>query len=540
MSLIEKKIWRRRLAGLALGSALAFGTVAAHAEMVLHRGTSGEPGTLDPHQASGTWENDIIGDLFLGLTTEGPDANSIPGAATDWKISDDGTVYTFNLRDGATWSDGVPVTAHDFVFAFKRILNPEFAAKYAYLLYPIRNAEAINSGEMASMESLGVKAIDDDTLEITLKSPTPFFIDQLMHFTAYPVPKHKVEELGDAWVKSGNMVSNGAYTLAEWVPQTHVKSVKNPRFYDTANVAIDTVYYYPTEDRSAALKRFRAGELDVNSDFPSEQIDFIRENLPDEARIAPYVGIYYYTINQRAEYEGKPNVLVNADLRLALSMAINRSIITDKVLKTGEIPAVSFVPPGMPNYEGAKVPFADMDMSARRAKARELMAAAGYTAGNPLELVLRYNTSEDHKRVAIAVAKMWEAINVKTELFNSEIAVHYNDIEQGQFQVARAGWIADYIDAKNFLSLLQTSSGPMNFGKYSNAKFDSLMDQADKTTDLVARGKLMSEAEQIALEEAATIPIYYYVSKALVAKHLEGYEDNVRDIHRSRWMTVNR
>lgn len=534
------KILRRSLLALAAGAVLAMGSVAAQAETVLHRGTGGEPGTLDPHQASGTWENEIVGDLFLGLLTEAADGSSIPGAATDWTVSDDGTVYTFNLRDGATWSDGKPVTAHDFEFAFKRILAPEFGAKYASLLYPIKNSEAINSGKLADMGQLGVRAVDDGTLEVTLGDPTPFFLDQLTHYTAFPVPKHKVEELGNNWVKAGNMVSNGAYMLADWVPQTHVKAVKNPRFYDAANIKVDTVFYYPTEDRSSALKRFRAGELDTNSDFPSEQIKFLRENLPEETRIAPYAGIYYYPVNHRAEHKGQANPLTNPDVRLALSMAIDRSIITDKVLKTGEIPAVSFVPPGMPNYQKAAVPYAGMDMKARRAKARELMEAAGYSKSQPFELTLRYNTSENHKRVAIAVAKMWEAINVKTELFNSDVAVHYNDIEQGDFQVARAGWIADYIDAQNFLFLLQTSSGPLNYGGYSNAKFDGLMDQATKTTDLGARGKLMGEAEQIALDQTATIPIYYYVSKNLVAKHVKGYEDNVKDIHRSRWITVQR
>ena len=529
----------RRLAALAFGLTLVLGAASAQAEMVLHRGTGGEPGTLDPHQASGTWENDVVGDLFLGLLTEAADNASIPGAAESWSISDDGTVYTFKIRDHS-WSDGTPVTARDFEFSFKRILNPEFGAKYASLLYPIKNAEAINSGKMAGLDDLGVKALDDRTLQITLEAPTPYFLDQLTHYTAYAVPKHKVEELGNDWVKAGNMVSNGAYVLAEWIPQTHVKSVKNSKFYDADSVAIDTVYYYPTEDRSAALKRFRAGELDMNDDFPSEQINFLKENLPDETRIAPYAGIYYYPVNMRAEYKGQKNVLTDPNVRLALSMAIDRSIITDKVLKTGEIPAVSFVPPGMPNYEGAKVPYAGMDMAARRAKAKALMDAAGFGAGNPFELLLRYNTSENHKRVAIAVAKMWESIHVKTELFNSDVAVHYNDIEQGDFQVARAGWIADYIDAQNFLFLLQTSSGPLNYGAFSNAKFDALMEKAAKTTDLVARGKLMSEAEEIALGETATIPIYYYVSKGLVAKYLEGYQDNIANIHRSRWMKVNR
>ena len=427
------------------------------------------------------------------------------------------------------------MTADDFVFGFKRIVNPEEAAEYAYLMYTIKNAEEINAGSLSDIDALGVRAIDDKTLEVTLKNPAPFFLEQLTHYTAFPIPRHKVEELGGDWVKAGNIVGNNAYTVTEWLPNTHVKAEKNPNFYDADNVSIDTVYYYPTEERAAALKRFRAGELDINNDFPSDQIDWLRENLPDETRIAPYLGSYYYPINTRtAPFD-------DVRVRQALSMAIDREAITDKVLRTGELPAYGFVPPGTGAYgEPAYVEWKDMPADERVAKAKELLAEAGFGPDNPLKLTLSYNTSENHKKIAIAVASMWKQIGVETELFNTEVKVHYNNLQEGEFQVARAGWIADYNDPENFLTLLRTKTGPMNYGGFSNAEYDRLMDESDGTVDQAARNALMHEAEAIAMAEMPIIPLYYYVSKNLVGPQVAGFEDNTKDIHRTRWLSVER
>src|SRR5918996_1250826 len=258
----------RSLAGL--GTVLMLGVSGvALAAGELRIANSGEPDTLDPHHASGVWENRIIGDMFMGLTTEAADGSVIPGAAESWQVSDDGTVYTFKLRDH-TWSDGTPVTADDFVFALQRILDPAEAAEYASLLYTIRNARPLNEGALEGMDQLGVRAQGPRTLEVTLESPTPYFIEQLTQ-----------------------------YTVVEWLPNTHVKAEKNEAFYDAANVSIDAVYFYPAEERNAATKQFRAGEIDVQYDFASEQIDWLKQNLPDETRIFPWLGIYYYAINTR-------------------------------------------------------------------------------------------------------------------------------------------------------------------------------------------------------------------------------------------------
>ena len=259
---------------LGVAMATAIGVSHAAAQTTLRVANSGEPDSLDPHQVSGNWEDRIIGDMFMGLTTEAADGTVIPGAAESWTISDDGLTYTFTLRDH-TWSDGTPVTAEDFVFGLRRILDPATAAEYAYLLFPIKNAEAINSGNLADPEALGARAVDPKTLEITLEQPTSYFLGLLTHYTSFPIPKHKVEELGDDWVKPGNIVGNGAYTVVEWVPNSQVRMEKSDTFWDADNVAIDEVVYYPTEERNTGTKQFRAGEVDVQYDFASEQIDFL-------------------------------------------------------------------------------------------------------------------------------------------------------------------------------------------------------------------------------------------------------------------------
>ncbi|MFK7891838.1 MAG: peptide ABC transporter substrate-binding protein, partial [Granulosicoccus sp.] len=284
----------------------------------IHNG--GDPASLDPHKISGDWENRIVGDIFEGLVTEDAAAEPIPGQATDWTVSDDGLVYTFNLREGITWTDGEPVTASDFVFAFQRLMDPATAAQYAYLQYTIKNAEAINAGDMTDISALGVEALDDSTLQITLERPTPYFLGALTHYTAYPLPEHLVEEKGDEWVRIENIATNGAYRPIDWVPGSHVTTEKNPAFHDAENVAIEGAKFFILDDESAALKRYRAGEFDMLTEFPTDQFEWMQENLPDQAKVAPYAGLYYYVINNTKEPFDNP------DVRKALSMSINREV----------------------------------------------------------------------------------------------------------------------------------------------------------------------------------------------------------------------
>lgn len=519
--------------------ALMMSTAASAVTLQLHNG--GDPGTLDPHKASGDWENRVIGDYIEGLLTENAKAEAIPGQAESWDISEDGTVYTFHLRDGIQWSDGTPVTAGDFVFAFQRLFNPATAADYAYLQFPIKNSEKINSGEITDFNELGVKAIDDKTLEITLEASTPFFLDALTHYTAYPVPKHLVEKLGDDWTKVENIVGNGPYLIKEWLPGSYVRSEKNPDYYDAADVKIDEVFYHVLEDQAAALNRYRAGEFDILTDFPADQYQWLQENMPGQAHVVPFLGVYYYVMNQEPG-----QVLSDARIREALSTTIVREVIGPDILGTGELPAYGWVPPGTNNYvenayqpEWASIPYED-----RVAHAKELMTEAGYGPDKPLTLQLRYNTNDNHQRIAVAIAAMWEPIGVKIELFNAETAVHYDALRAGDFQVGRAGWLLDYNDPSNTLDLLKTGvsqDGKMNwgnnYGRYSNPDYDKLMVQASTELDLKARGELLAQAEKIAMDQFAAIPIYWYVSKDVVSPKISGFEENAKNIFRTRWLS---
>ncbi len=501
---------------------------------VFHRGNGAEPDSLDPHKASGTWENNIIGDLFVGLMTDDIHANAIPGAAESWVISEDGLTYTFAIRKDHVWSDGVPVTAYDFEFALRRILNPVTAAQYASLLYVIKDAAPVNSGQIP-VEELGVRALDDRTLEITLENPAPFFLQLLTHYTTFPVPKHIVELHGDAWIKPQNVVSNGAYVLKDWRPNDHVRTEKNPLFYDAANVQIQNVIFYPTPESTAALKRFRAGEIDLNNDFPAEQIEWLRENYPNETRIAPYMGVSYIIFNTQSPPFDRPKV------RMALSMLLERHLITDKVRRVGEIPAFSFIPPGVSNYgDGPEMFFKDLPREERIEIARRLLKEEGFDDRNPLQFIYRHRENRDLRRSATVTRKLWQEAGVRADLLQTEVKVHYNDLRTGNFAVADAGWIADYNDAQNFFFLLQSSSGQMNYGKYNNLEFDNLMDQAAQTMDLEERAAILRQSEQIVLDEMPLVPVFFSVSKSLVHTYVRGWEDNVVNIHRTRYISIDR
>ncbi|MGD1877180.1 MAG: peptide ABC transporter substrate-binding protein [Kiloniellaceae bacterium] len=519
-----------KAAVLGAGLALAF-SGAAQAEKVLRVCNDGVVQTMDPAFVSTVQTSRLLDDMTLGLLTYGQNGEPIAGAAESWTISDDGKTYTFTLRDHV-WSDGTPVTAEDFVYAWRRLLAPETGAEYASLLYIIKGAEDVNTGK-AGPDGLAAEAVDAKTLKVELTAPAPYFLAQLTHQTAYPVPKHVVEKLGRDWIKPENIVVNGAYKLVSWTPNVEATLVKNDKFYDAANVAIDKVIYYPMEDRTAIQKRFRAGEIEVGRDIASEQIDWLRENMADSLRIAPYAGIYYYVFRSDKE------PFTDARLRVALSMAINREVITDKVLRTGELPAYSFVPPGTGNYgEPEYASFMGMPYGEAVTKAKALLAEAGYGPDNPLKITLSYNTSENHKRIAVAVQAMWKAIGVQAELFNTDGKIHYANLKQGEFQVARAGWIADYNDAQNFLFLMESKSGPINYSKFNNEQFDGLMAEAEGVSDLKQRAKILGQAERIAMDGQPVAPIYYYVSKQLISPKVVGWVDNAPDRHPTRFLDL--
>ena len=501
-------------------------------QMVLNRGNGAEPASLDPHLVQGNWENNIVGDMLIGLTTEDAKGQPIPGAAESWETSADGLTWTFHIRDHQ-WSDGQPVKADDFVFAWRRILDPKTAAQYAYYLYLIKNAEAVNTGKMPAME-LGVSAPDDKTLVVTLEHPAPYLVEYMTHVSTFPVPRHVVEAKGDAWARAGNYVVNGPYNVIEWIPNDHLTLEKNPRFYDAENVKVDRVVFYSTSDYTAALRRFRAGEIDTQSRLPPREIDFLRANMADTLRLTPQLTTEFLVANQtKKPFDDKR-------VREALNLAVDREALTQKIRKMDEPPAYSFVPPSIANYPGvAGFPFKSMPQADRVKRAQELMRQAGYGPNNRLKLVYDIRSSAaDALRDPAAIQAMWREIYVDADLRQNDAAVFYAKIQEGDFEIGQAAWGADFNDPMSFLELLRATS-PNNWGHYKNPKYDALLDQANREVDLAKRGQLLAQAEQLALDDYPLVPTLFWVSGGLARPYVKNWEPNPTDTHRTRWVTVD-
>jgi oligopeptide transport system substrate-binding protein len=502
--------------------------VAAQAETVLNRGNGAEPDSLDPQFAGGTWEQNIIGDMLVGLTTLDAAARPIPGAAERWETSADGKTWTFHLRD-EMWSDGVKVTASDFVFAWQRLLDPITASRYAYNLWVIRNARAISDGRLPP-PALGISAKDSRTLIVTLEHPAPYLPELLAGLQAMPLPRHVVQVMGEAWARPGNFVGNGPYRLKEWVPNDHLSLVKNPRFYDAAHVRIDRVNYFPTVDVNAALNRYRADELDTQTPVPISQIAWLKANLKGQLHITPSLAIRYIAFN--LDYPPLKDIRV----RRALNLIYNREAIVQKVLKLGEAPAYSYVPPGTAGYPGgAALDFRKMPYSMRAAEARKLMEAAGYDRFNRLHLTYSTTTNSDSRRLAAIFQAMARPIYIDIAIAASDIQLHLRDLRRRKFQLGEASWYADFNDASNFLDLLRSDSGN-NYAGYRNPRFDALMNAAQNQSDAKRRGALLLAAERIALADEPWLVTRFAAQTDLVKSRVKGWVPNMRDFHGSRWL----
>ena len=539
------KAWNRRLI-LAGGTALAAGggylalrqppAGTRHRitdATTLLRGNGAEPETLDPNLSTGTQDDAIMGDLMTGLMTEDPMCLPIPGMAKNWTTSPDGLTWTFSLRE-ALWSDGVPVTAEDFVFSWQRLLEPALAAPYAYFVYFLKNAAAINTGKMPK-SALGARALNAHTLEMKLEHPTPYMLELLMHAATFPLPRHVVTAKGRDWARPGNHVGNGAYILKQWIPNGHVLVEKNPRFFDAANVALEKIYFYPTDDYGAALQRMRAGELDIQDRIPTQRIDWIRANMPAAYAPVPILVTEYVQVNHTRAPFGDVRV------REAINLALNREVIAQRIRRIGDVPAYALVPPATANYPfGTELGFKSMPYPARTERARALMRAAGFGEQNRLKttFMIRSTAPGPYRSVAAAIQQMLALAYIDIAILPTDFQVYLAQTQAHDFDMFEGGWSADFNDASTFLELLQTGGGN-NWGVYSSQAFDRMLAAAQSDNDLISRGRKLAAAETIAMTDHAIMPLYNWASPNLVWPYVKGWRENPLDKHRSRWMTVD-
>lgn len=491
-------------------------------------GNGAEPVSLDPAKIDGVWEHVIVSQLQMGLTDRDSAGHVIPGMATSWSSSPDGLTWTFHLRN-ALWSDGTPVTADDFAFEMRRVLDPKTASYSAFLLFPLKNAVAVNQGKLP-LSALGVDAPDAHTLVIHLEHPwltLPLYTSVRV---MWPAPRHVIERWGDAWSRPGHYVSNGPYTLVSWRLGDSVVLKKNPRFWGAANVCYDEVAYYPSSDAISSERQVRAGAMDVSTTVQSNRLAFLRRSgMAQYLRVAPENGVTYLAFNL------KDPALADVRVRQALSMSIDREFITRKLLRGGQVPAYSLVPRGMVGYPDGPVTYwAGWSFERRQQEARRLLAAAGYGPGHPLRFTVKHRNSADPLLFLPAVQADWKAIGVEAELQQNDVQVAYQEYETRDFQVGDAGWLSE--DPIVYLDLSRSDTGGQNYGDYDNPAYDHELDAAVAATDPAVKAAHMRRAETILLADAPVAPIYFISSRNLVAPTVTGWVDNPGDEHRTHWL----
>ena len=495
---------------------------------MLHLGNGAEPQDLDPHIVTGVSEHTIISALLEGLVTEDPATLApVPGMASAWEISADGRIYTFSIRPEAVWSNGDAVTAADFVWSWQRLLSPALAAEYAYQLYPVRNARLFNLGEITDFSRVGVRALDDRTLQVELDHPTPYFLSLLSHYSTYAVHPPTVlkfgaiDERGTLWTRPGNFVGNGPFILKTWRLNYIIEVSKNPRYWDASMVKLSAIRFYPVDSAQTEERMFRTGALHATGGTPSEKIKIYQAQFPDRISISPYLGTYFYRFNVT-----RPP-LNDSRVRLALSMAIDRQAIIDAVTRGGQIPAYSFTPPNTQGYYPPDSPISYDPKAAQLA-----LSEAGYPGGEKFpQLELLYNSSDGHRKIAEAIQQMWKTtLGIDIRLTNTDWKVYLSRTSNLDFDIARAGWIGDYPDPNTFLDMMLTGGGNNRTG-WSNPKYDQLIEKAATLNDQEKRFQVFQDAERILDREAPLLPIYTYTRVALRLPSVKGWYPNILDHH---------
>lgn len=496
---------------------------------ILFYGNGDEPKSLDPHLTTGSPDNNIIMNLFEGLISKDPATlEPRPGVAESWSISDDGRTYRFKLRENARWSNGDPVVAEDFVYSWKRALTPTVPNEYAYMMFYINGAEDFYTGKTSEFSQVGVRALSAYELEVVLAHPAHFFLQLLDHHSYYPVHRATIEKFGSIndpaskWTLPGNLVGNGPFVLKNWEINKVIELVKSETYWDKDAVRLNAAHFFPIEDQQAEERAFRAGQIHLTNtpQMDIEKIQVYRRENPDALRVVPTYASYYYEFNvNRKPFD-------DARVRRAFALAIDRSLIVNKVTKGGEVPALNFVPPDPIGYQPQVYWQEDV------AEAQRLLAEAGYPDGKGFPVFsLLYNTHDNHQKVALAIQQMLKKnLNIDIQLENKEWKVYMIARKNLEHDIVRAGWIADYIDPSNFFDILRSYAGNNNTG-WKNSTYDGLMDKIAATSDPAQRNELFEQANHLLAEEMPVLPLYYYSDINLVNTAVQGWYDNVMHFH---------
>ena len=507
-------------------------------KQIYHHGNGSEPQGIDPHIVTGVPEHHILISLCEGLTIPNPNPDDMngymAGTAESWSVSEDGKEYIFNINENARWSNGDPVTANDFVWSWKRILTASLGSQYPDMLYYLVGAYEYHNGLTNDFSEVGVKAIDQKTLKVNLKNPTPFFLGLLSHYSTWPVHKETVLKYGDIddrngeWTRPGNFVCNGPFQLKSWELNNKIVVEKNPYYYDASIVKLNEIHYYPVSNVMTEDRMFRAGQLHLTSTLPSQKCPIYIEENPN-LRIDPYMGTYFYRINTNHE------ALKDVRVRKALAYSIDRELLVDKVTKCGQIPAYSFTPPGSNGYEPkTQIPF-DPEL------AKSLLEDAGYSDENPFpKLEILFNTNEDHRKIALAIQQMWQVnLGIEIELVNQDWKVYLNREMIGDFQISRAGWIGDYEDPNTFLDLMRPNRGNNKTG-WENKEYDELVEKANTINNQSERYEMLYKAEEILIDNMPIIPLYTYVRSYQLSPDVKGFNPHILDHHHPKFIYLER
>ncbi|MHA7817906.1 MAG: peptide ABC transporter substrate-binding protein [Pseudohaliea sp.] len=505
-------------------------------EGILHYGNGSEPQGLDPHVVTGVPENHLIRALFEGLAVKNPyTLEPEPGVAEAWDVSEDGRVVTFHLRDDARWSNGDPITADQYVWSWKRALHPEMGNLYAYMLYPVKNAEAFATGTLENFDEVGVKALDPLTLEVTLTEPTPYFIQLMDHYSTFAVHPETILAHGSMtdrftrWTRVENIVGNGPFVLTEWKLNRRIRMARSETYWDAERVRLNGVVFYPTENLVSEERMFRAGALHYTQSLPLDKIPVYQAMDGSPYVQAPYLGTYFYLVNT----ERPP--LDDVRVRKALSMAVDRATLSKTVMQGSVVPAWSITPPGTLGYEPPKLFDHDPE------EARRLLAEAGYPDGEGwpgVELI--YNTQEAHRKIAVAVQQMWkDVLNIEVTIANQEWKVYLDAVSTMNFDIARRGWIGDYVDPNNFLDLYLSGGGNNNTGFASPVYDDLIQNLAPRAQSREERFRIFREAETLLMEQMPIIPIYTYTSRHLIHPSVKGMPANLMDSLNLRYVWLD-